>query len=132
MPSDTLNHETAAARHLDHLLRLVSQELIHRLCGARACGKAKIVANNDATWGHSGVEERNGVERGLLEININVNEGECLIRDVRETVRYPSFVEDVPPDEWPQIVVHDAFRRRKITSRPVPSVFFSRRANPFK
>jgi hypothetical protein len=59
----------------------------------RARRESVVVADDQTSWNKSVVEECQRVERGLVEVDINVNECKLPVADFGKTVGNPPFVE---------------------------------------
>src|SRR5688572_7700238 len=105
--SSGLHDQRLARRHVDDGFWLVGEELVDGLSGAVAAREAIVVADDDATRAHSRIEERQAVARGLVEVDVDMDERELAALDVWKAIWNPALVV-VTVGKLRQVLARDA------------------------
>src|SRR3546814_16841859 len=78
---------------MNYLLRLVRHEVVHGLVCTRAAIEPVIVTDDHAAGRQPFIKECDAVVGRIVEIYINVDEGKDSLRNIRESLRDPAFVQ---------------------------------------
>src|SRR5215211_3512766 len=75
------------------LLRLIRKKLLDGPARAGARSEAVIVANDHAARRHARINEGEGVEHALIQVQVDMGEADLLLLELREGIWDPALVE---------------------------------------